>query len=93
MLASNAMRAFQWMSATRFGAIFFLGPDVFLLWRSLYMYYEYHMYMYYVHMYNVHVRTIYRSSYCCEYSSTRTRVYTYLFVGMEAVFAALDTHL
>ena len=38
MLESNAMRAFQWVSATRFGAIFFLGPVIFLLWRSLYMY-------------------------------------------------------
>ena len=38
MLESNAMRAFHWSSATRFGSIFFLGPVVFLMWRSLYMY-------------------------------------------------------
>ena len=38
MLESNAMQALQSMSATRFGAIFFLGPVVFLMWRSLYMY-------------------------------------------------------
>ena len=37
MLASNAMRAFHWSSATRFGAIFFLGPVVFLLWPLLYL--------------------------------------------------------
>ena len=38
MLESNAMRAFHWSSATRFRAIFFLGPVIFLLWPSLYMY-------------------------------------------------------
>ena len=44
MLESNAMQALQWMSATRFGAIFFLGPVVFLMWRSLYMYMYYWLY-------------------------------------------------
>ena len=38
MLESNAMQAFHWSPATRFRAIFFLGPVVFLLWPLLYMY-------------------------------------------------------
>ena len=46
MLASNAMRASHWLSATRFRAIFFLGPVVFLLWPSLYMCTSSYTYMY-----------------------------------------------